>query len=178
MYANNGLLWQCQSTVLCRISLNSWRNLWSLRYDSWYFRWGARTLGIWWTFAGPHSYEAVDVRWEHICLPLWFGLCVALVTLSICHWCWPRGCHPCYWKVTFRLIPPPSQPHFSSPSPWTLRRGRLRDVFIWGSLYDGGEAAFPVPSRCLNFTACGPSVHGLWWLHSSLTWSQFFTLKC
>lgn len=30
----------------------------------WCFGWETRTLGIWWTFAWPHSYEAVAVRRE------------------------------------------------------------------------------------------------------------------
>lgn len=120
-----------------------------------------------WAFDGvllDHTVRKLQI-WEHICLSLQFGLCVALIALSICHPCWPHRCHPCYQKVTFRLIPPPSQ-----PCPATLlhsfpldRRGRLRDICMGvgkqRSLY------LPVPWILLpmvqvSAVSDGPIAHG------------------
>lgn len=143
--------------------------------DNWCFRWEARTLGIWWSFAGPHSYEAVDMRCEHIYLSLWFGLCVALIALSICHPCcpWmpsmlPKGhClpHPTSLSALFN--------HNINCFPLDFEKGQTKRC-----LYGGREATFPEPSCFLDFTVCGPSVCGLRRPHSSLTGSRFFTLKC
>lgn len=126
-----------------------------------------------WAFDGvllDHTVRKLQI-WEHICLSLQFGLCVALIALSICHPCWPHRCHPCYQKVTFRLIPPPSQPCPATllhSFPLDFEKGQTKRY-----LYGGREATFPVPSCSLDFTAYGPSVSGLRWPHSS--W--FFTLK-
>lgn len=103
----------------------------------------------WTTQLGSCRYE---MR-AYLPLPAIWPLC-CLIALSICHLCWPHRCHPCYRKVTFRLIPPSSQPCPATllhSFPLDFEKGQTKRC-----LYGGREATFPVPSCSLDFTACDP----------------------